>query len=85
MKDDEINRKFAQADKDWKLWVNNKVRAWKNSLPISLWINKHPWKAVLILFAFIGLSFFVYFSAVILITGVDVKETIETKTGIKFK
>lgn len=85
MRESEIDKRFKQHDKDVKLYIDMKARAWKSANAIGLWVNKHPWKALLMLFIFIGLSFFIYFSAVILITGVDVKETIETKTGIKFK
>ena len=85
MKDEEINKRFAKHDEDVQAFILRKFRGMKKPLSLFTWAGKHPWQAILILFIFIGISFFVYFSAVLLITGIDVRKTIENKTEIEFR
>lgn len=50
MRESDIDKRFAQADKDVKHYVDMKFRALKKPLAPFIWASKNPGKAVLIVF-----------------------------------
>jgi len=78
MKESEVNSKLEQHDKDLRQYIDMKMRAVKKMLSVFIWMQKHPWKTLLMLFIFVGLCFFAY-------RVIDLKTTIENKTGIELK
>ncbi len=76
MKDDEINRRFTQHDKDIKSYIDRNRRADKRKLRLFYWISEHPWWSVLIFVVCIGIGIWISHR-------IDVSKTLENTTGIK--
>ena len=89
MKDSEIERRFAEQDKDFENYVNMKIRAVKNNIETVdddirdelrpfFWTNKKPKQAILIFFIFI-------LFCISVASSVDLKKFVANKFGIELK
>lgn len=78
MKDEEINRRLEQQDKDQRLYTDMKIRAIKKLLAPFIWMRNNPGKAIAVLvILFVVTSFLLHI--------IDIKETIEKMFNIEFK
>lgn len=78
MKDDEINRRLAEQDKDQQHYTDMKIRAIKRQIPLFFWMGKYPRKAVFGLFLFVLMCISVA-------NVIDIRKFIGDKFGIEFK
>ena len=76
MRNDEIHRLNAEQDKDFKAYVDLKIRAVKKQLSLFIWIGKNPWWSALIFVVCIFIGIWISHR-------IDVSKTIENVTGVK--
>lgn len=78
MREDDIDKKLAQRDKDLKVYIDMKIRAVKKLVAHSIWVGKNPKRALLIIFVFVLLC-------ISIASTVDLKKFIAKKFGIELK
>ena len=78
MRDDEINRKFQDQDRDLKHYVDMKIRSVKKSVSFWAWMQEKPLRGVL-------LFDFAVWIAVGIYVVVDIRETIKNRAGLVLK
>lgn len=76
MKDQEINDKLEQHDRNLKLYVDMKIRAVKKLLAPFIWMGKHPGWAAIIFVSCISIGIWVSHR-------ITAKQVIEATTGIE--